>query len=97
MTTVSARAFSANPIYYLNLANKESVAIKRGKMIFRITPEPQIENISPSGDPFWGNPRNIQALKDFDREKTEGKNPIVGTLRTSEDIRNFLGLSEDDI
>ena len=34
MTTVSSRVFSANPIHYLNLATKESVAVKRGKRVF---------------------------------------------------------------
>ena len=34
MTTVSSRVFSANPIHYLNLAQKESVAVKRGKKVF---------------------------------------------------------------
>ena len=53
MTTVSSRVFFANPLYYLNLANSESVAIKRGKMIYRIIPVPaKFENISPSGDPY---------------------------------------------
>jgi len=90
MTTVNSRVFSANPIYYLNLASKESVAIKRGKTIFRITSEPQVENISPSGDPYWADPRNIQALKDYDREKAEGKQPTVAVLRTSENIKNYM-------
>jgi len=73
MTTVSSKVFSANPIHYLNLAIRESVAIKRGKMIFRITPEPQVENLSPSGDPFWADPRNIEALREFDKRDAEGK------------------------
>jgi hypothetical protein len=63
MTTVSSRVFSENPIHYLNLAVKESVAVKRGKIIFRITPEPQFENISPSGDPYWADPRNVTELE----------------------------------
>jgi len=97
MTTVNSRVFSTNPIYYLNLASKESVAVKRGKTIFRITPEPLVENISPSGDPYWADPKNVAELERVLKERAEGKQPAVAVLRTSEDIRNFLGLSEDDV
>jgi hypothetical protein len=90
MTVVNSRVFSENPIRYLNLATKESVAVKRGKMIFQITPQPQFENISPSGDPYWGDPRNVAELERRIKLSEEGKNPTVATLRTSEDIKNFL-------
>ena len=73
MTTVSSRAFSTRPIHYLNLARTESVAVRRGKTVFRIMPETEVENISPSGDPFWGDPRNIQALKNYDKLRAEGR------------------------
>jgi len=90
MTTISSRVFLANPIHYFNLAQKESVAVKRGKMIFRITPEPQVENLSPSGDPYWADPRNIQALRDYDKRKAEGK--VKFTVLTREERRELLGL-----
>ncbi|MDR1951485.1 MAG: hypothetical protein LBP96_04565 [Bacteroidales bacterium] len=97
MTTVSSRVFSANPIHYLNLASKESVEVKRGKMTFQITPKPQFENISPSGDPYWADPRNVAELNRILKEREEGKQPIVAVLRTSKEIREFLGLSEDEV
>ena len=90
MTTVSSRVFSQNPIHYLNLARRESIAVKRGKTIFKITPEPEVENLSPSGDPYWADPRNIQALKDYDKRKAEGK--IKFTRLTREERRKLLGL-----
>ncbi len=94
MTTVNSRIFSANPIHYLNLAAKEDVAVKRGKMLFYITQkpikEPHFENISPSGDPYWDDPRNVQDLKDYDKRRAEGKEEIVAVLRTSEDIKNYM-------
>jgi hypothetical protein len=90
MTTISSRAFSANPIHYLNLAVRESVAVKRGRMIFRIMPEPQSENISPSGDPYWDDPRNVQDLKEYDKLRAEGKMKTVAVLKTSEDIKNYM-------
>jgi len=73
MTTVSSRVFLANPIHYFNLANSESVAIKRGKMTYRIMPEPaKFENISPSGDPFWADPRNVAELERRIKRRREG-------------------------
>ena len=89
MTAVSSRVFAANPIHYLNLATKEDVAIRRGKRIFRITPEPQFENISPSGDPYWGDPRNVAELNRI-INMTEEENPVVAVLQTSEDISNYI-------
>lgn len=90
MATVSSRVFSENPIHFLNLAIRESVVVKRGKMLFRITPEPQFENISPSGDPYWDDPRNVQTLKEYDKLRAEGKNPIVATLQGSKAIEDYI-------
>ena len=90
MTTVNSRVFSANPIYYLNLASRESVAVKRGKTIFRITPEPQVENISPSGDPFWADQRNVAELERRLKLRAEGK--MNFTRMTPELKKELLGL-----
>ena len=90
MTTISSRVFSANPIYYLNLASKESVAVKRGKKIFRIMPELQVENISPSGDPFWADPRNVAELERRLKFRAEGK--MKFTTLTREERKELLGL-----
>ena len=90
MTTVSSRVFSERPIHYLNLARSEGVVVRRGKTIFRIMPEPEVENLSPSGDPFWADPRNIQALRDYDKRKAEGK--VKFTELTREERRELLGL-----
>ena len=53
-------------------------------------PEPPFENISPSGDPYWADPRNVAELERRIKEREEGKNPIVATLYTSEDIKNYM-------
>ena len=89
MTTVSSRVFFANPIHYLNLANSESVAIKRGKMIYRIMPEPQVENISPSGDPFWADQRNVAELEHRIKERDEGN--VKSILLTPEKRKEWFG------
>ncbi len=77
MTTVSSRVFSENPIHYLNLASRERVEVKRGKMIFQITPKPQFENPSPSGDPYFANPENVAELQRRIKEVREGKVKFV--------------------
>ena len=97
MTVISSRVFLQNPVHYFNLALKERVAVKRGKNVFCITPKekPYTNTIDPE-DPYWDDERNYD---EFIRRinMTEEENPVVATLRTSEDIKKFLGLSSDDI
>ncbi|MCL2028577.1 MAG: hypothetical protein FWG79_08865 [Bacteroidales bacterium] len=77
MTTVSSRVFSTNPIHYLNLASRERVEVKRGKMIFQIMPKPQFENPSPSGDPYFADQRNVAELEHRIKDMREGKTKFV--------------------
>jgi len=74
MTVVSSRVFAENPIHYLDLAIKEEVAIKRGKKVFVLLPrDPKYVNPSPSGDPYWADPRNMEELESRLQERDEGK------------------------
>jgi len=73
MTTVSSRAFLANPSHYFDLASKETLAIKRGKETFQIMSKPKFENPSPSGDPYWADPRNVAELERRFKEIKEGE------------------------
>ena len=86
MTVVSSRDFFANPKYYFDKANKESVVVKRGKKTYRII---QFENLSPSNDPYWADPRNVEALHEYDRLKAEGK--IKLTRLTPEKEKEWFG------
>ena len=88
MTTVSPRVFSANPIFYLNLASRENVAIKRGKMIFRIMPEPvKYKNTIDPKDPYWDNERNYLELVRRDKLRREGKEePILLTPELQKEL-----------
>jgi hypothetical protein len=90
MTTVSSRVFSQNPVHYLNLAIRESVAIKRGKMIFQITPQAQFENPSPSGDPYWADPRNVAELERRIKLREEGK--LETFVLTPEKQKEWFGV-----
>jgi len=78
MTIVSSRVFAENPIHYLNLSITEEIAIKRGKNVFRIIhEEPKFENPSPSGDPYWADPRNVAELERRLKERREGKEKLT--------------------
>jgi len=44
MTTVSSKTFLENPTHFFKLAQRESLAVKRGKVTFRIMPEPYAED-----------------------------------------------------
>jgi len=91
MTTVSTKTFLENPIHFFNLARREGVAVKRGKVIFQITPKSEFENPSPSGDPYWTNPKNVADALESSKQAREGKFAV--TLRTPEDISKYLGLN----
>ena len=90
MTTVSSRTFLENPAHYFNLANHEGIAIKRGKMIYKIVAQPEFENPSPSGDPYFAIPENITELNRRIRERNEGKTKF--TVLTPERQKELLGL-----
>ena len=91
MTTISSRAFFANPAHYFDLAAKEDLAVKRGKMMFQIRLKPKFENPSPSGDPYFANPKNVADILESSKQAREGK--FAKTLQTSEDIQEYLGLA----
>ena len=90
MTVVSSKIFSANPIHYLNLAIRENVIVKRGKISFQIMPKLKFENPSPSGDPYFANHRNVAELKRRIEDIKEGK--VKFTVLTQERQKELLGL-----
>jgi len=90
MTVVSTRTFLENPSRFFNLARKEDIAVRRGKTIFQLTPKSTFENPSPSGDPFFADPRNVAELERRLKERRSEK--VAVTLRTPEDISKYLGL-----
>ena len=83
MTVVNLMEFVQNPIHYFNLANKEEVAIKRGKRIIKLMPE------EPDDDPYWDDPRNVEEIKRI-LSLSEEENPVVAELKTNDDIQNYM-------
>ena len=90
MIVISSKIFSLNPIHYLNLAKKEIVAIKQGKVLFQITPKVEFDNPSPSNDPYYANPVNIEELDRRFEEIKDGK--VKFTVLTPERQKELLGL-----
>ena len=97
MTVINSREFLVNPLHYLKMASTKEIAIKRGKNVYRIIHErPKYINTIDPEDPYWDDERNYnEFIKRINM--TEEENPIVATLYTDEDIRDFLGLSEDEV
>jgi len=91
MTIISSRVFSENPLHYLNLSNDEEVVIKRGKKEYMLIRKmSDHENPSPSGDPYWADPRNVAYYESLLKRRAEGKMEFK-TL-TKEERRKLLGL-----
>ena len=95
MTTINSRVFLENPVRYFNLAKTEEVAVKRGKYVYRLIlrneeEQEDCENISPSGDPYWADPRNVAELDRRLKLRREGKTKL--TRMTPELRKELLGL-----
>jgi hypothetical protein len=99
---VTSREFRNNQKKYLDMVdNKEQVIVKRSKnrayklvpvteddMLVDIPKEYRIDpyEISPSGDLFWADKRNIEIVK----KAIENKDQIADKLDSDDDIKNFL-------
>ena len=86
MIKINSRALAENPAYYMKLASNQVVVVKCGKKSYSITP---FENPSPSGDPYWADPRNIKWLHDYDKRKAAGK--VKFTRLTPEKEKEWFG------
>lgn len=81
MTLISVTEFRANMSKYLQRAFTEQIALKSKGGIIELTPSKTLRfgsSLSPSGDPWYDNPRNeamvIEAIEEHRR--TGGKNAV---------------------
>jgi len=102
MKIVTSREFRDNQKKYFDLVdNKEQVIVKRSKkrayklvpvtdddMLIEIPEEYRCDpyEISPSGDLFWADKRNVEIVK----KAIENKDQIADKLNSADDIKNFL-------
>lgn len=102
MRIVTSREFRDNQKKYFDLVDKkEQVIVKRSKnrayklipvtdddMLIEIPKEYRCDpyEISPSGDMFWADKRNVEIVK----KAIENKDQIADKLNSADDIKNFL-------
>ncbi len=102
MKIVTSREFRDHQKKYFDMVDKkEQVIVKRSKnrayklvpvtdddMLIEIPEEYRCDpyEISPSGDLFWADKRNVEIVK----KAIENKDQIADKLNSVDDIRNFL-------
>ncbi|MBN2650271.1 MAG: hypothetical protein JXR50_11085 [Prolixibacteraceae bacterium] len=101
MKIVTSREFRDNQKKYFELVdNNEQVIVKRKSRAYKIVPVTDDDllvdipkeyrcdpyEISPSGDMFWADIRNVEKVK----KAIENKDKIAVSLDSAEDIKNFL-------
>lgn len=102
MKIVTSREFRDHQKKYFDMVDKkEQVIVKRSKnrayklvpvteddMLIEIPEEYRCDpyDISPSGDLFWADKRNVEIVK----KAIENKDQIADKLNSVDDIKNFL-------
>lgn len=101
MRIISSREFRDNQKKYFDLVdNNEQVVVKRKNRAYKLIPlsdddvlqdiplEYRVDpyEISPEGDPFWADKRNVEKVK----EAFENKDQIAARLESPDDIKDFL-------
>ena len=102
MRVVSSREFRDNQKKYFDMVdNKEQIVVKRSKnRAYKLVPVSEDDilieipkefrcdpyEISPSGDMFWADKRNVEIVK----KAIENKEQIAEKLNSADDIKDFL-------
>ncbi len=107
MLVISSREFRDNLAQYFDLADsRKDVVIQRGKnKAYRLLPISEDDyvapipaeylcnpfDISPSGDMFWADKRNVEklekAIEQWEKDKKKGKHTVIST---DEELHQFL-------
>jgi len=92
MLVVSSREFRDSQKKYFDLAAKERVVIKRKNEFVELVPRGNNipENPSPSNDPWFDDPRNIEELERRLKNHESGDKPGGVNLTSKEDIKAFF-------
>jgi antitoxin YefM len=90
MQVISSRAFRDSQKKYLDLATRERVIIKRKNDFLELVPRGNTipDNPSPSLDPWFDNPKNLETLNRSIEQAKNGKTVIL----TKEMQQGLLGL-----
>ena len=92
MLVVSSREFRDSQKKYFDLAVKERVVIKRKNEFLELVPRGNNipENPSPSSDPWFDDPRNIEELERRLKKHESGDKSGDIVLTSKEDIKAFF-------
>jgi len=100
MKIVTSREFRDNQKKYFDMVdNKEQIIVKRKNRAYKLVPVSDDDmlvdipkefrcdpyEVSPSGDMFWADKRNVEKVK----KAIESKD-IAASLTSTDDIKNFL-------
>jgi hypothetical protein len=87
MIVISSREFRDNQKKFFDLAEVQRVIIKRKKQFLEIVPRGEIipESPSPSNDPYFDDPRNIEAILKASEHVRNGK-----TIKYTPELREEL-------
>jgi antitoxin YefM len=90
MLVISSRTFRDSQKKYFDLAKKERVIIKRKDEYMELVPRGNIipDNPSPSNDPWFNDPKNIEALNYSLEQAKNGQTTIL----TKDRQKELLGL-----
>ena len=89
MILLTVTEFRNNIGKYLQMAFTEKVALKSKGGIIELNPSTEIRlNPSPSGDPYWDDPRNVQELERRIADLKSGKSKTFPW----EEVKKELGL-----
>ena len=101
MRVVSSREFRDHQKKYFDMVdNNEQVVVKRKNRAYKLVPVSDDDTlvkipkefrcdpykISPSGDIFWADKRNVEIVK----KAIENKDEITEKLNSVDDVKNFL-------
>lgn len=91
MVVISSRTLRENQKKYFDLATKERVIIKRKLEFLELVPRGRSipENPSPSNDPYFDIPQNVEVLEKRIQDINDGKTNFVSF--TEEMQKNLLG------
>ncbi|MFA9388512.1 MAG: hypothetical protein ACERKD_01810 [Prolixibacteraceae bacterium] len=101
MKIVTSREFRDNQKKYFEMVdNNEQVIVKRKSRAYKLVPVTDDDmlvdipqeyrcdpfEISPGGDMFWADKRNVEKVK----QAIENKDQIAAKLNSMDDVKNFM-------
>lgn len=86
MLVISSRTFRDSQKKYFDLAKRERVIIKRKDEFMELVPRGNVipDNPSPSNDPWFNNPMNIEALNHSIEQAKNGQTVTLTEAKQKE-------------